>query len=341
MNARRLPNADRVLVTGARGSAAAGVMRAISGEGATVLAADVDPFAPGLYLVPPEHRVLVPHTGDPAFAGELLRTCRAQGVSVVIPTETAELAPLAARVDDFAAAGIRLMVASSEALAVAGDRVTARERIDGELPAVPTTVLDAGSDTADHAWPALARPRSLADDAEAVTIADARELGALPADGRLVLEPQMAGPETWVDVLRIDGRCIAAVPRECLRREAGVAVTTRTRRDAVLQRAAAEAVAAIGLDGIATVRVHRDGTDTAYLADVIAGVPDEIALPVAAGVNMPALWLRSVLGRGGVSPVRSFDEIAMARVPREQTIPISELGVTGRSADGVVIDIAA
>lgn len=341
MNTRRLPNADRVLVTGARGSAAAGVMRAIGGERATVLAADVDPFAPGLYLVPPEHRVLVPHAGDPAFAEELLTTCRAQDISVLIPAETAELAPLSARVDDFAAAGIRLLVASSEALAVAGDRVATRERIAGEIPAVPTTVLDAGQETADHTWPALVRPRSLADDAEAITVADPRELGALPADGRLVLEPQLDGPETWIDVLRIDGRCVAAVPRECLRREAGVAVTTRTRRDAALQSAAAEAVAAIDLDGIATVRVCRDGTGTAYLADVIAGVPDEIALPVAAGVNMPALWLRSVLGRGGVSPVRDFDEIAMARVPREQTIPVSELGLTGGSADGNVVHIAA
>lgn len=341
MNTRRLPSADRVLVTGARGSAAAGVMRAIGREHATVLAADVDPYAPGLYLVPPDYRLLVPRADDPAFADELLATCRAQGVSIVIPGEAAELAPLAAQAEDFAVAGIRLMVASSDALAVAGDRIAVRERIAGELPSVPTTLLDAGRVPADHPWPARARPRSLAEDAEAVTLAGPQELDAFPTDGRLVLEPVLDGPETWVDVLRIDGRCIATVPRECLRRDAGIAVTTRTRRDDALQSAAADAAAALELEGIATVHVQRDKAGTTFLADVAAGVPDEIALPVAAGVNMPALWLRSVLGRGGVSPVQDFDEIAMARVPREQTVPVSELGVTGRSTGEIAVDIAA
>ena len=55
----------------------------------------MDPWAAGLYLVPPQARTLVPAGAAPDFTDVLLARCRALGVHVVLPTVDAELRPLA------------------------------------------------------------------------------------------------------------------------------------------------------------------------------------------------------------------------------------------------------
>jgi len=54
----------RVLVTGAGGPAAVSVMKSLSADSSVhIIAADMDPWAAGLYLVPPAARTLL-RSGD-------------------------------------------------------------------------------------------------------------------------------------------------------------------------------------------------------------------------------------------------------------------------------------
>ena len=46
----------RILVTGAGGPSAVSFLQSIAAEPALVWMGDIDPYAPGLYLVPPERR---------------------------------------------------------------------------------------------------------------------------------------------------------------------------------------------------------------------------------------------------------------------------------------------
>ena len=330
MSPRRTADQGRVLVTGAAGAAAVSVIRSLGREPARILAADEDAYAPGLYLVPPEDRALVPAAHDPTFAEELLAVCRSRRVTALIPTRTAELLPIAAHSDEFAAAGIRVMLASREALRVTLDRQSTRRRLSAAVPIVDSQVLDGELDPATVTFPAILAPRGLTDPREPVRVPDAEALDDFPRDGTLLVESESAmGPS--VDVLRIDGRIIAAVPRESLRREGGVPVTARTRRDPALADVASTAVSRLEIEGVGTARFRRDGAGKPRVAEVVPSVPASIALTAAAGVNMPALWLRSVVGRGGVSPVRDFDEIAIARTPLDQILPVAELAALGEA----------
>jgi carbamoyl-phosphate synthase large subunit len=55
-----------VLVTGAGGPAAIAAMKSLrAGPSVQLLAADMDPWASGLYLVPPEARTLIPAGAAP------------------------------------------------------------------------------------------------------------------------------------------------------------------------------------------------------------------------------------------------------------------------------------
>ena len=70
----------RVLVTGAGGPAAVSVIKSLELDPAVqLLAADMDAWAAGLYLVPPGARTLIPAGLDPDFASTVLARCTALG----------------------------------------------------------------------------------------------------------------------------------------------------------------------------------------------------------------------------------------------------------------------
>ena len=117
--------AHRVLVTGAGGPAAIAAMRSLrSDHTIELLAADMDPWAAGLYLVPPGAAALIPAGAAPGFADSLLATCVALGVDIVLPTVDAELRPLAAAREKFAAAGIGVLLAPAGALDIILDKLS-------------------------------------------------------------------------------------------------------------------------------------------------------------------------------------------------------------------------
>ena len=61
----------RVLITGAGGPAAIAVMRSLRADPSVLIAADMDSWAAGLYLVRPE-RMLIPAGREPGFARSCL-----------------------------------------------------------------------------------------------------------------------------------------------------------------------------------------------------------------------------------------------------------------------------
>ena len=95
MTGRRSP-LGTVLVTGAGGPAAVTVLRSLAGH-AELVAADIDPVAVGLYLVPADRRVLLPRGDDPGVrrrpAGA--RAMR-HGADLVVPTVDTELRAVSA-----------------------------------------------------------------------------------------------------------------------------------------------------------------------------------------------------------------------------------------------------
>jgi carbamoyl-phosphate synthase large subunit len=122
---RRCPDGTvRVLVTGAGGPAAIAAMKSLRAEESVeLIAADMDPWASGLYLVPAGARTLIPAGAAADFTDVVLTPCLTLGVQVVIPTVDAELRPLARAREAFTAAGIGLLLAPAAALDVILDKL--------------------------------------------------------------------------------------------------------------------------------------------------------------------------------------------------------------------------
>src|ERR1035441_1105548 len=162
---RNIPNIPlrtvRALVTGAGGPAAVSVMKSLSADpSVSLIAADMDPWAAGLYLVPPEARTLIPAGLDPEFVDAALARCIAMGVDVLIPTVDAELRPLGRARADFSRAGIELLLAPDQALDVTLDKLALAQRCAGIVRVPRTERFDQAADLESWTYPVVVKPRT-------------------------------------------------------------------------------------------------------------------------------------------------------------------------------------
>ena len=289
-------------------------MRALQGEPLEFLSADIDPHAPGLYLVDAAHRVLLPRGDDPGFVDAVLGVCREREVDVVVPTVDTELVPLAESREDLAAAGVSLLVAPTRALRLCLDKWALMQVVDGSVPIPRSAPLDDDFDLGPFELPVLLKPR-VGSGSRGVRRVDSWEgLGAI-RDRSLLVQEHLPGPEYSLDVLAsADGEVRAVVPRERLRVDSGIAITSRTVHDDELESVGARAAEAVGLTGVANVQVMRDAAGTPRLIEINPRFPGTMPLTVASGVNMPRLALGELLGDPIPPGPIEFRDVAMTRV---------------------------
>ncbi len=330
MPRRNIPNAAlrtvRVLVTGVGGPAAVSVMKSL-GRDPTVelIAADMDPWAAGLYLVPPDARTLIPAGLDPAFAGTLLARCVAMGVNIVIPTVDSELRPLNGARADFARNGIQLLLAPGPALDVTLDKLALVRRCAGHVRVPRTECFDAPPDLGSWAYPVVVKPRSGSGSRDISVVQSSRSLAAMDASADFIIQEYLPGDEYSIDVLAdAGGHVVASVPRDRTRVDSGVSVAGRTIHDTELEQFGSAVAAATGLTYVANVQCRRDLAGHPALLEVNPRFPGAMPLTVASGVDMPRMALDSL--RGLALPGHAdFREIAMIRYLEERFIELGEV----------------
>ena len=278
-----------------------------------LLAADMDPWAAGLYLVPSGARTLIPAGADPDFTDVLLARCLALGVDVVLPTVDAELRPLARVREAYAAAGLALLLAPAAALDVILDKLLLVQRCASVVRVPRTEPFGSLLDPADWSYPVIVKPRTGSGSRGLMTVGSAAELAALERSPSLIVQEFLPGGEYSVDVLAdAGGHVIASVPRLRVRVDSGVSVGGRTVHDAEVEwfgRAVAEAT---GITYVANVQCKRDRDGVPGLLEVNPRMPGTLGLTIASGVDMPRLALASLLGHP-VPAAMDFRERAVVR----------------------------
>lgn len=316
----------RVMITGAGGPAAVSVMKSLGADASvSLIAADMDPWAAGLYLVPPEARTLVPAGTDPRYADATLARCAAMGVDVLIPTCDAELRPLGKARDEFRQAGIELLLAPDSALEVCLDKLALAERCAGHLPVPRTERLDKIADPESWTYPVMIKPRSGSGSRGISVAASSEELLRLEPSPDFLVQDYLPGEEYSVDVLAdVTGHVVAAVPRVRERVDSGVSVAGRTVHDAELERLGAGVAAATGLTYVANVQFRRDPHGRPALLEVNPRFPGAMPLTVASGVDMPLMALDALRGRP-LPTHADFRDTAMVRYLEERFVALGEV----------------
>ncbi len=320
----------RVLVTGAGGPAAIAAMKSLRAtESVELLAADMDPWAAGLYLVPPWARTLIPAGAAPGFADALLTRCLTLGVDVVLPTVDAELRPLAYAREAFAAAGIDLLLAPAAALDIILDKLSLAEHCAGVVRVPRTELFGPSVDPASWTYPVIVKPREGSGSRGIITVASAAELAGLDRSPRLIVQEFRPGEEYSVDVLAdAAGHVIAAVPRLRARVDSGVSVGGRTVHDPEVEWFGRAVAQATGVTFVANVQCKRDHDGSPALLEVNPRMPGTLGLTIASGVDMPRLALAALLGRELPANL-DFRERAVVRFLDERFIDPAEISSVG------------
>lgn len=321
----------RVLVTGAGGPAAIAAMKSLRAEESVeLLAADMDPWAAGLYLVPPWARTLVPAGAAPGFTDALLSRCLRLGVDVILPTVDSELRPLARARERFAAVGIDLLLAPAAALDVILDKLSLAQHCAGVVRVPRTELFGPDVDPASWTYPVIVKPREGSGSRGIVTVGSAAELAALDRSPGLIVQDFLPGEEYSVDVLAdAVGHVVASVPRLRARVDSGVSVGGRSVHDPEVEwfgRAVAEAT---GVTFVANVQCKRDRDGSPALLEVNPRMPGTLGLTIASGVDMPRLALAALLGRPLPAQL-DFCERAVVRFLDERFLDPADISNVGQ-----------
>lgn len=314
----------RVLVTGAGGPAAVSVWKSLAAEHELLLA-DMDPDSPGLYLVPAQQRFLIPRGESPELVPALLKLCRANSVEVLISTVDAELAPVAEATAAFAAIGTRVPLSPAQVLHRCRDKWALLSHLSGN-PFVPSCVqLSAETLPTITRFPCFAKPRAGSGSRGIALIESAQDLADLPLDDTYLVQELLPGPEFSVDVyVSQHGELVAAVPRERIRTDSGIAITARTLHMPELMEAAANIARTVGIRYVANVQ-FKQAVDGHYkLLEINPRFPGSLPLTGAAGVDIPRLLMDDLQGRPLPAGPMPFTEVFMVRYWTEKYLDPSE-----------------
>lgn len=303
----------RILLTGAGGPSAISVWKSLNASH-EIHMADMDPCATGLYLVPAPQRLIVPRGDAPAFAEFMVEACRLREIDLFIPTVDAEFLPLSEARSAFDKLGVKVAMPSLDCLRLCRDKHELLTHLKAIVPVPASEPLTFAVAAAATSFPRFAKPRIGAGSRGAALIARASDLDALPMDGSYLLQEFLPGEEYSVDVyVRSDGRVIAAVPRERMKTDSGIAVTARTVHMPEIIEMAIRAAQAAGVRYVANIQFKRDANDVLKLLEINPRFPGTLPLTARAGIDIPALLVADMSGLPLPDTLLPFHEIMVVR----------------------------
>lgn len=316
----------RVLVTGAAGPAAVGLMHLASRD-IEFFAADADPWAAGLQGVPQDHRVLVPRGDHPDFADTIRRLCLDLGVDVVVPTLDEDLLPLSHAQEALAAHGIELVHSPARALEICLDPTLLVE-IRSAATSTP-----AGEQAPPNATdgPQVTVRRAPTDSASFLLVTEDDELRGVPRDGSHASNRYLPGEELTVDLyVRANGWVVALVPRRQGHHGPGAALAGQPASDVVAMEFAMRAVAVTGIRGVTSVRLRRRADGGLMVQETGADVSPVSPLTATAGGHLIDLALSAGTAEICCDAV-PCQEVALVKHLADIVIPLSEYTVAHTS----------
>lgn len=314
-----------VLVTGAGGPAAISFMKSVEADDILLFVADMDQLASGLYMVPKERRVLLPAGASEDFVDALLQSCIRMKIDVVVPTVDTELIPVALAEKRFAAHGIAILQMGARTLHTCLDKFLLAQACNDSVRVPRTELFDESVDVSTWSFPLVVKPRTGSGSKGVKIIHSAKELEQTEKSPALIIQEFLPGDEYSVDVLaNSKGEVVAAVPRERMKIDSGVAVTSRVVLDQELIDAATQVAQTVGVQFVANVQLRRDAHGNPCLLEVNPRFPGTMTLTVASGVNMPSLALRHRLG-APLNDAPSPNAVAMVRYLEDIVLPVQEL----------------
>lgn len=260
-----------------------------------VVVTDVNRMSPAVHVADRAFRV--PYSNDPAYLDEIASICRAQDISLIVPTIDDEVPLFAGARADFEASGIRVAVASPETASVCADKYSTCTTLRRAGIAAAETWLPS---TLPASWtlPLFIKPRAGRGGVQAFRAVTRDEVQFfLKYVHDPVIQEYLDGPEYTLDMLcDFDGQPLSIVPRQRVVVRAGVMDRGHTCNDPALIDLARQCAGELRFAGAANIQCRVvDGVPTVF--EINPRFSGGIPLTIAAGADFAAMLVDLAIGR--------------------------------------------
>lgn len=147
----------KVLITGVGGGVGQSILKSFQGTGCSVVAADAEYLATGLYAA--DRAYLIPYAAEAGYIDRLLAICKEENCKFIFPGLDAELSILSRHVDQFKKSGITAVVSAPQVVDLSDDKLaTAQFLMKHHFPAPLTVSLADSKDAEDIPLPLVLKP---------------------------------------------------------------------------------------------------------------------------------------------------------------------------------------
>lgn len=321
------------MVTTAGSAPTPGTILHLREHGFRVVATDVDPAAPGLYLA--DRGYLVPPGDSEAFLPRMRSLCAEEQAVAVVPLVDEELV----RVGELAKDGVTVLLPRLDFVTACLDKYVLMQQLEDVGIGVPRTWLASEwpTDAADTSPGGLiVKPRSGRGSRGVMVIDSARDMARVVSESGyaaddLIVQERVMGPEYTVSVVVWrDGDVQAVVPKEVLLKQ-GVTKYAITRRNREVIRTCQAIQTALRADGPFNVQLCLDGQGRPKVFEINPRFSSTAALTVASGVDEIAGLLRQAVCDGPRLDDEWREGVAMVRRWTDEFLPEEQFDSHGIS----------
>jgi carbamoyl-phosphate synthase large subunit len=321
------------VVTTAGSAPTPGTILHLREHGFRVVATDVDPAAPGLYLA--DRGYLVPPGDSEAFLPRMRSLCAEEQAMAVVPLVDEELV----RVGELTKDGVSVLLPRLDFVTTCLDKYVLMQRLEDVGIGVPRTWLasewpTSAADTSPGGL--IVKPRS-GRGSRGVTVVDSsRDMARVVSESgyaadELIVQERVIGPEYTVSVVVWrDGDVQAVVPKEVLLKQ-GVTKYAITRRNDEVTRTCRAVQTALRADGPFNVQLCLDGRGRPRVFEINPRFSSTAALTAAAGVDEITGLLRQAVCDGPRLADRWREGVAMVRRWTDEFLPEEQFASHGIS----------
>lgn len=313
-------NRMNILITGAGGAAAICAFKSLSAAGYNIFMADMDPMSAGLYLAEEGKQFIIPAGKSKQFIPFMLHLCEQHNIDLLIPTVDVELLPVANNKDAFEAIGCKVMVSSVEALQTTQDKYLLMEACKGNVQLGEYLLFEDFLQAPDWTKKWVVKPRSGAGSRDIFIVSNQEELDALAhlTGKKFMAQEFLQGKEYSIDMMiDKDGKVCAAVARERMKTDSGVAVTSKVIKDAAIIKYAIDVTESVDLRFANNIQVIVTENGP-MLLEINPRFSGGLSLIIAAGADVPLMCAKNLLEDEPVEFINNYKEIAMVRFYQEK-----------------------
>lgn len=298
-----------VLLPGGGGDAAIGAMRSLRRAGfkGRIVSTDANPLSTGLYLADAYH--VLPPISDDSFFERALEVIEKEKIDVIYPTSGFDTLIYSQKKKELQDRGVTVAISDWSTIETCIDKWMFYEKTRERFP-LPNTTMDPAAQTR---FPCFVKPVRGKGARGIARCNDADELAyQVSQRDDLIISDYLPGEEYSIDCLSdLNGKALAAVPRERIAVKEGICVKGRTVRDPEMIQACLDLAEFLGLQGPSCIQMKRDADGKMQFVEVNPRMGGATIFATLAGVNIA--WLLLELAQGREVEIEPFREITILR----------------------------